>query len=227
MPDNSVISSKRAALVIGNSDYRFMPGLPNAERDARSMAALLKRLGFTTVKLFSDLTSRRLCQVIEDFTPHAAGAEVAVIYFAGHGFEPDWGQYILPIDTSWGPARSPPAGDKPVRVDTLLESLQAAGLMRMIILDCCRNPVRNGALSRSNAASSTVIAYATGHGSVAYDGAERHSPYTAALLKHLPVAGLELDQILRRVRQQVIADTDGHQEPFVYAAMCPRKFFFA
>ena len=64
-----------------------------------------------------------------------------------------------------------------------------------------------------------MIAYATQPDNVALDGTGRNSPFTAALLKHLPTPGLDIGNVMRRVRTDVIAGTQKKQEPWDHSSL--------
>jgi uncharacterized caspase-like protein len=110
----------------------------------------------------------------------------------------------------------------------------------MVILDACRdNPFiarmeRRGRVTRSisrglgrvNPGGGVMLAYAARDGQVAEDGDGRHSPYTAALLRHLDTPGLEISLLFRKVRDDVLKATDYQQEPFVYGSLPGESFYF-
>jgi uncharacterized caspase-like protein len=70
-----------------------------------------------------------------------------------------------------------------------------------------------------------LIAYAAAPGEGAEDGVRLNSPFTSALLKHLPTAGLDLRRMLARVRQEVIVDTEGRQHPRDEDGLVAEEFF--
>src|SRR5947208_462008 len=81
------LADKRVALVIGNSTYQRVAKLPNPVRDATAVAKMFKDAGFDRVELLLDLGNldfkRAIYRFEDDIVP---GADIAVIYFAGHGF---------------------------------------------------------------------------------------------------------------------------------------------
>src|SRR5262245_12263044 len=87
----------RVALVIGNSAYRFGAPLGNSINDAEKIAAALRRLQFTPVQLYTDLDLISQGRALADFVVAASGADMAVIYFAGHGIEINGKNFLLPV----------------------------------------------------------------------------------------------------------------------------------
>ncbi|MGA2129780.1 MAG: caspase family protein [Xanthobacteraceae bacterium] len=67
--------------------------------------------------------------------------------------------------------------------------------------------------------SDTLIAYAAKAGSTADDGNGANSPFTAALLAHIPEPGVDVRIVFGRVRDEVWTRTGHRQEPFVYASL--------
>ena len=226
-----VLADGRVALVVGNSAYDHIGRLPNPENDANDMSAALRRLGFeVTTELNADRSE--LTAALRAFTRRSTGADVALVFYAGHGMEMDGVNYLLPVD-----ARV--VRDTDVRYETLtLEDVLAAttgASLRMVILDACRdNPLARsmqrtvarrsvsrgsfGDLDESLLGDETLVAYAAAAGTTADDGTGRNSPYTAALLEHLEQP-LEILTLFRRVRAQVLAATNRRQRPHEYQSL--------
>lgn len=226
----SAHAEKRVALVIGNSDYNAVADLPNPQNDARDMADLLRDLGFD-VTLAVDQSFREMRLALRDFGRDARGADIAAVYYAGHGIEIDKHNYLIPIDASL-------ASDRDVRFETIaledvLLALEGADGLQMVILDACRENPFAANMERAGATrsigrglariepegSSVLVAYAAREGQVAEDGGGRNSPYTTALLENLATPGMEIGLLFRKVRASVMAATDRAQQPFVYASL--------
>lgn len=224
-------AQKRVALVIGNSDYVNVRPLANPANDARAIAALFRAANFDMVEASNNLGGIEMRRVFRDFAEKARGADVAVVYYAGHGIEFDGTNYLLPIDTAL--KRDLDVEDEAISLDRVVRTLEPAKRLRLIILDACRdNPfvrtVRRTSETRSIGrglakvepmSSDTLIAYAAKAGSTAADGDGQHSPFTVALLKNLTTPGLDLRIALGRVRDDVMEATKSQQEPFVYGSL--------
>jgi uncharacterized caspase-like protein len=224
-------AERRVALVIGNSDYRNVPRLPNPANDAAAVAEMFRAAQFDDVQMQTDLGIADLRRVLGSFTDTAAGADTVVIYYAGHGMEIDGNNYIIPVDAKL--ARDFDVDDETISLDRILRSIEPAHQLRLVILDACRdNPflktMKRSLGSRSIARGlakveptvpDTLVAFAAKAGSVAFDGQEPNSPFTAALLKHIPTPGLDIRLAFGRVRDDVMTSTSQKQEPFVYGSL--------
>src|SRR6202030_473490 len=158
-----------------------------------------------------------------------SNAEIAIVYYAGHGIEVDGVNYLIPIDARL--ARDFDVEAETVSLDRLLRAIEAARRLRLVILDACReNPfaqsmrrssraVGRGLARVEPAAPDTLVAFAAKAGSIASDGDGANSPFTAALLKHLATPGLDIRLALGRVRDEVRETTRSRQEPFVYGSL--------
>src|SRR5215831_3246086 len=221
---------KRVALVIGNSAYQNVASLPNPGRDAAGMAQLFKNAGFNSVTLRQDLTVVEFKRALRDFFDTTQDADVAVVYYAGHGVQVGDMNYMIPVDARL--ATEIDVQDEAISLDRILMTLQSARRLRLVLLDACRdNPflsrmkvssvtraVTRG-LARVEPENNSLVAYAAKNGQIAQDGTGEHSPFTTALLKHLPVAGLDVRLALGRVRDDVLQSTGNKQEPFVYGSL--------
>ena len=226
-----VFADGRVALVVGNSTYAHIGRLPNPDNDAADMSAALRRLGFeVTTELDADRVE--LTEALRAFTRRSAGADVSLVFYAGHGIEMDGVNYLVPVDARL--ERDVDVRFETVTVDDLLVSTTGASL-RLVILDACRNnplarSMQRTAASRTVSGGSfadlnedllgdeTLVAYAAAAGTTAADGRGRNSPYTAALLSHLETP-LEIGLLFRRVRAQVLAATNGEQRPHEYHSL--------
>ena len=211
------------ALVVGNSTYAHIRRLPNPDNDARDMSAALRRLGFeVTTELDADRVE--MTEALRAFTRRSAGADLSLVFYAGHGIEMDGVNYLVPVDARL--ERDVDVRYETLTLDDLLVSTAGASL-RLVILDACRNnplarSMQRTAASRSVSGGSfgnlnenllgdeTLVAYAAAAGTTAADGRGRNSPYTSALLSHLETP-LEILTLFRRARAQVLSATNGAQ----------------
>jgi hypothetical protein len=221
----------RVALVIGNSAYARVPALPNPASDARAVADLFTKAGFDLVEMKTDLDGASMRRALRDFSTAVRDADVAVVYYAGHGMEVGGTNYLVPTDAVL--EKDIDVEDETVSLDRVSQLIEPAKRLRLIIMDACRdNPFASG-MKRSVASRSigrglakvdvttadTLVAFAARAGSTAADGDTGHSPYTAALLSNIATPGLDVRLALGRVRDQVLASTAGQQEPFVYGSL--------
>jgi len=222
-------AERRVALVIGNGAYAKVGRLPNPVRDAAAVEALLRTVGFDAVEVRTDLGAGAMRRALRDFSDRVADADIAVVFFAGHGIEVNGINYLIPVDATL--ERDIDVEDETIPLERVTQVLDGAKRLRLVILDACRdNPFlrtmkRSGrsvgrGLARVELASSdTLIAFAARHGSTAADGAAANSPYTAALVKHLATPGLDLRLAFGRVRDEVLTATGNRQEPFLYGSL--------
>lgn len=227
----SALADKRVALVIGNSAYQNVVKLPNPVRDAEAIADLFRSAGFDTVELRRDLAGSELRHAIRNFSDAAQNADIAVVYYAGHGIEVNGNNYLIPVDAKL--TKDIDVDDEAVLLGRVLQMIEPAKRLRLVILDACRdNPfltsmrrtiatrsVGRGLAEIEPTTSDTLIAFAAKAGSVAIDGEGDHSPFTAALIRNLATPGLDVRLAFGRVRDQVLEATDHHQEPFVYGSL--------
>ncbi len=230
-PSVEALAEKRVALVIGNSNYQQVKALANPEQDAKAFAALLRDAGFDVVDARTNLGSSEMRRALREFSDKVIGADMAVVYYAGHGIEIEGTNYLLPVDAVL--KRDLDAEDEAVSLDRILRVLEPVQQLRLVILDACRDNPFVTAMRRTSATraigrglaqieppnSNTLIAFAARAGSTAEDGTSQHSPFTAALLKHIAEPGLDLRIAFGRIRDEVLTRTGNRQEPFVYGSL--------
>jgi uncharacterized caspase-like protein len=225
--------ARRVALVIGNAAYKVGP-LANPVNDATAVAdALGKQLEFDKVILKRNLTFDGFRAALIEMAREAAGAELGLVYFAGHGTEVAGRTFLIPVDASLATASS--LDVETIPLDTVLSQLGGVKRLKLVILDACRNNpfVLPGAkrsvgrgLARIEPEDNTLVAYAARDGTTADDGpGRRHSPYTAGLLKHMATPNLEVRLLFGRVRDDVMAATNAVQQPHIYQSLGGREFY--
>jgi hypothetical protein len=210
----------RVALVVGNDAYPQSP-LANAVNDARALAELLAQAGFG-VELKTDATRAVFTQAVEAFGQAIGRAEVklGVFFYAGHGAQVDWRNYLLPVDAQVASAADLPA--QCVDLGVLLGHMgKARDKVFLVILDACRdNPfgaafkLEQKGLSQFDAPVGTVLAFSTAPGSVAADGGGNNGLYSEHLVRELGVKGARIEECFKRVRLNVRVATKGRQIPW-------------
>jgi Caspase domain len=221
-------AERRVALVVGNSQYKNSNlVLFNPKNDAEDVAASLRSLGFEVI-LRIDASRRDFDLAMTQFARVAAYADTALFYYAGHALQHQGQNYLMPTDAELEDEVS--LRYEMVSLDDVRAGLERAGGVKIMILDACRNNplldrlkrrmtgmTRDAAtvrgLARIAGAQGEVVAYATAADQVAADGSGRNSPFTAALLKRLAEAGLEIGTMFRRVAADVTERTKGQQHP--------------
>jgi hypothetical protein len=224
-------ADRRVALVIGNSTYKNASSLANTINDSAAIATLFKSVGFEVVISRTELGVVDFKRAVREFLLTAENADIAVVYYAGHGVEIDGTNYLVPVDAKLG--RDYDVDDEAVALDRIIWALQSVKRLRLILLDACRdNPfpgklrsagirstMKGGLAKIEDVSADTLVAYAAKAGSVSYDGDGVNSPYAAALIRHLAEPGLDIRIALGRVRDEVISMTGGRQEPFIYGSL--------
>ncbi len=232
-------AEKRVALVIGNSAYATVGALANPVRDAKAVAEALRAAGFAEVAEGYDLSKPQFDAALKRFGDAAAGADWALIYYAGHGIGIGGETYVLPVDTVL--QRADHADDEAISLSRLRAKASGATALRMVILDSCRSNPFAARLAREAGAKRAIsrglpapallegdelIAYATRENDVADDGQGQHSPFTTAFLKHLQEPGLEVRFLFGKVRDSVQAATGHAQTPATYGDLGGAYFYF-
>ncbi|MCL4725518.1 MAG: caspase family protein, partial [Rhodocyclaceae bacterium] len=222
----------RLALVIGNSAYRQAP-LVNPANDARAMSGLFGEAGFT-VDARLDATRADMLAAIERFGAAIRRPEIrqVVFYYAGHGVQLEWRNYLLPVDAEVDSAAQ--VRQRCIDLNQLLGQFGASkDKTYIIILDACRNdpfgsafrPEQKG-LSQFDAPVGSLIAYATSPGNVASDGGGKNGLYTENLVRELSRRETKLEDALKRVRLNVRLASRGAQIPWETTSLESDFFLF-
>ncbi|SFR38810.1 Putative peptidoglycan binding domain-containing protein [Litoreibacter janthinus] len=221
--------SGRIALIIGNGAYENVAELRNPRNDSADLAASLTAAGFQ-VDLHLDQDQGKMLDTLRAFRRKADRAEIALIYYAGHGIEIDRQNYLLPVDAVL--ETDADVNFEAVKLETMVFAASGATRLSMVVVDACRNNPFASSMKRTNASRSigrglsaieptknTLVAYAAKEGTTAADGIGRNSPYATALIDALGQRDLEVGLMMRRVRDSVLKATAGKQEPFVYGSL--------
>jgi len=225
---SAALADKRVAFVVGNAAYKNVPQLPNPAIDAKSMARVLRNVGFDVVE-GANLTRDAMTAKLLEFGKKSEGADVALFFYAGHGIAVNGANYLLPVDADLKSEMDVKLGAA-INVDLTLEQTMADAKVKLVFLDACRdNPfaakIRSAKATRSVSVASglaemksgegTLIAFATGPGQTALDGeAGTNSPFTRALIANIASPGLEIQQAMTKVRAQVNDETNKAQLPW-------------
>ena len=212
--DDNAINATRIALIIGNSDYRESP-LINPVNDANSIAQTLTELGFQCQLV----TNAKLEEMVTAVKVHAESLAklnaVGLFYYAGHGAQLAWRNYLVPVNASISSLEDLPR--QTMELNAVLASIKKANNpMNVIILDACRDnpfgtrvPLEQKGLSQFDAPTGSLLSYATAPGNTASDGAGVNGLFTEILLKEIRVPDAKLEDVFKRVRLQVRAKSNG------------------
>jgi WD40 repeat protein len=228
---SAAAADKRVALVIGNAVYAHAPKLSNTLNDAAILARTFRDAGFAVVDVAQNLPATEMKRALRDFAGKVRDAEMAVVYYAGHGIEVDGADYLVPVDARL--ENDSDVLDETISLERVLVAIQPARRLRLVILDACRdNPLAktmNRALASramgrglakvEPANPNTMVAFAAKAGSTALDGVGDNSPFATALAKHIATPGIDLRKAFGYVRDDVLKATDYKQEPFIYGSL--------
>ena len=216
---------RKVALIIGNSNYSGISRLTNPGNDSRLITASAKQAGFDVIQA-NDLSIATFQKSLREFRVRAEGADVALVYYAGHGMEGQGQNWLIPVD-----AKLETEFDLPyeaISIDRLLESVSGARV-RVLVLDACRNNPFGNRWKRGVRAvpsglagmelDDVLVIYAAAPGQVALDGKAGNSPFAESLAKRMIEPGLPLQLLAGAVRDDVLRATGGNQRPFVSASI--------
>lgn len=225
--------AKRVALIIGNSNYENTSILANPANDAQLVADAADQAGFDDVTIAQNLSINDFRLVLRDFRKKANGADVAMVYYAGHGIEGQGKNWLIPTDAELNDNFDLPY--EAIALDRVMESLSGAQI-RMVVLDACRNnPFARSWKSGTRAvnrgligieADDVLVIYAAAPGQTAADGDGKNSPFATSLAKRLPQPNLPVQLLGGSVRDDVLMATGGNQRPFVSASITGTPIYF-
>src|ERR1700761_1155532 len=214
----------RVALVIGNGAYLHSANLPNPQNDAADVTAALKKSQFDVIG-GSNVSQSEMQDLTIRFARMAREADVALFYYSGHAMQFNGVNYLMPIDAE---LKDEADLKRFTRVDDILEDLQQAKNLHILVLDSCRDNPLADALKRSigqtrsatirqglvkmEAPVGTIISFSTQAGKTADDGHGRNSPYTTSFLRRIGEPN-EIGSIFREVSSDVYESSGKQQLP--------------
>ncbi|MDO6966763.1 caspase family protein [Rhizobium alvei] len=232
-------AAKRVALLIGNQEYRSTTPLRNPANDVELMRKTFLDAGFDDVEVAIDLDLVTMRKTLRAFEDKADGAEIAVLYYSGHGMEMNGTNYLIPTDAVLRSDKD--VEDEALPLDRAERSLNGATKLKLVILDACRNnpfidamatssgtrAIQRGLAKVEPEGADTLVAYASRAGTVALDGAGVNSPFAEALSKYLAQPGVDVRIAFGQVRDEVVKVTQRKQEPFVYGSLGGAQIFLS
>jgi uncharacterized caspase-like protein len=217
------LAGGRIALVLGNSKYQAAPALDNPSNDAADVAQALRAIGFEVIEE-RDGTRDAMAGAMRDFAQRIRTADIALFFYAGHGLQMRGENYLIPVD-----AKIEDEADvrfSAINLHDLQQEMEGPNRANIIILDACRSNPFEEKLTRGRGSATrglqrleasgvgSLIVFSTQPDNVALDGSGRNSPFTSALLKHIGAPGLEVRQMISRVRGDVLQATNQTQVPW-------------
>ena len=247
LPVWATAAADRVALVIGMSEYKTVVPLDNTLNDAKGISKTLRDIGFQVTTVL-DAEGETLRTIIDEFAFRSETADLALIYFAGHGVEVQGENFLIPVDADVSSNRD--IQRQGILLKQFLASVENARKMRIVILDSCRdNPfgdeldlaaldetanqaeqtrsIGQAGLAAPSPDRGTMVAFAARDGERALDGSGSNSPFALALMENLVKPNLEISLMFRQIRDQVLEETGNQQEPHTYGSLSGTPFYIA
>lgn len=234
-PDGRASGGRRVSLVIGNGQYENVAFLANPINDATDLSAALRRLNFST-KTIINAKYDDMRRALIDFGRDALGADLAVVFFAGHGIEMGGENWLIPVDARL--TSDLDVSNEAIGLQAVVRAVSNTTKLGLVVLDACRsNPfvprMRTTSLTRAvdrgfsriEPSDNVLVAYAARDGTTASDGSGRNSPFMQSLLKHIESPGLEITFLFRNVRDDVMVATNKQQQPYIYGSLSKEQIF--
>lgn len=229
------VAAGKVALVLSNAKYQHVNELFNPPKDAAAIVEALHKAGFENVKLVENADMAGMTRSLQDFAALADTADVAMIYFAGHGVEVGDENFLIPVNARL--AKSSDVHFEAVQLALVRQAVSGADKIGIVVLDACRNnpfklaSAKGGrsagrGLAAVETTGSELIAYSAKEGTIAQDGPQNgNSPFATAMIKALGTPKLEIRLLFGQIKDDVVLATDGEQEPFVYTSLGGKPFF--
>jgi len=232
------LAERRVALIVGNAAYEHTNPLKNPTNDARDLAETLKALDFD-VLLGTDLDDQAFRRLARDFAVKSEDADVALFFYAGHGIQVNGRNFLLPVNAAL--KREIDLEFETLPLELVMSHMERGERTNIVLLDACRNNPLVDDLARSMGTRSatvgrglarvetgvgTYVGFSTQPGNVALDGEGSNSPFAAALIEHVATPGLDIETLMRQVREDVISRTKGRQVPWGNSSLVGKGFVF-
>jgi hypothetical protein len=205
--------------------------LKNPGNDAKLIAETLRGLGFEVIEK-TDLTLKGFRSTVDEVAKKAGQYESVLLYYAGHGFQIDGGNYLVPVDSKLRDRKK--FASETIDLNGIIGKLEGENHNTLILLDACRdNPAKlEGAqssiaagLAQMETGNGTFVAFATQPGNVTRDGAGDNSPFSIALAEHMQTEGISISDMMIRVRNTVEERTAGQQTPWDQSSLRSQFYF--
>lgn len=223
---------QKYALVIGAQNYVSLPPLRNSLADAKDFANALRAKGFQVETLLDPKTNREIKDAIIRYK--SAMAEVVggvgIIFYAGHGMQYEGNNYIIP--TSVKLELPSDLDNQCLKMNNVMSVLQVTNKsLNILFLDACRtipsfNRDSEQGWIRENAPRGSIIVFATEAGKVASDGNAKNGLFTSKLLTRINEPGLNIGDLLSKVKEDVFIESNEKQLPTVDDRSISANFIF-
>lgn len=212
-------AAKKVAWLVGNTAYSGADALRNPGRDVDLLNATLKQAGYD-VHVSKNLNVKTLDDSLKTFRTRAFNADVALVYYAGHGLAYNGHNYMVPVDRKVSDIRSHELIAQGVSFEMIEDRLRGASVKNaLLFVDACRTPPVRGVALNSlvapKAKSGSLFLFSTQPGGLARDGIEDNSPFAIALAKNIANKDLSLKQLVQATKADVDQSTGGAQVPWV------------
>jgi formylglycine-generating enzyme required for sulfatase activity len=223
----------RVALIIANSNYEHGNSLKNPSADAALVEAALKKAGFQSISMNADVGNGAMRDALRRFSLAATRAEVALVYYAGHGVKAEDTDWLIPVDATLQASND--LEFEAVDMNLVLRSVSGAKF-KIVILDACRdNPFTRGWTANDRGSpqglgetrtDGVLMIFSAAPGQLALDGDGENSPFAQAVANWIPAPGLEIHVLGSKIRDDVLKSTQGRQQPYVNASISGDLFTF-
>ncbi len=230
------LAERKLAFVAGINAYPNLAPeaqLERAVKDAETVADTLQGLGFTVVRLTTDVNQANFLRQFANFVEQLEPGDTVLVYFSGHGISLDKSNFLIPADIpklQAGDERL--LGARAIAETDLIEDIGRRGVkITIMVIDACRNNPfpregRKGlglgkGFARLDSPNGVMSIYAAGAGQEALDhlaanDTDANSVFTRIFVKYLKTKGLNLSELGDSVRDDVDALTNHAQVPGVY-----------
>jgi hypothetical protein len=241
IPATPLVFANRKALVIGNDGYKFVSKLFNAKQDATSIAENLTKVGYNvTLKL--DQSEKEMKATLRGFKAQVDSGDEVAIFYAGHGVQLANTNYLIPIDIAGEGEEQ--IKDEAISLQRILDDMSDKKVkFTLAMIDACRdNPFKSSGrsigggsrgLAPTTAATGQMVVFSAGNGQQALDklgpnDKDKNGLFTRVFIKEMQKSGVTIDQLVRNVRNEVVATAKsiGHdQVPAIYDQVVGEFYF--
>ena len=205
---------RRVALVIGNSAYPNAV-LANPVFDADLVSASLQKAGFDVMEL-KDADFAKFDAALTRFAAKEEGADIALFYFAGHGFALAGDDlrprnYLMTTSADMSATSDAVLRRDGFSIDEVMKRISAPAKVTLAFIDACRNdPFHRGSADRGfepiavSLSRQIYIGMSTQLGKTSIDGVGgMGSPFAQAFVEQMTTPGLRIDDAFRALRKEV------------------------